>query len=230
MEPASLRLVEQDGAIHEVARLREQVHTLNTALGKTTQELVVVRKSAELWLQKYEASEARFRKRRKEEVTDARVQLVWELWLLIRRGPASTTPFQRFVTGSYVLDENREKFIKARLREGRTIEQFWMAFYGCDVWRNRSGKWMDTIEWICRSAENFEHALARFEWENPDSWPYQGIGAVKAFADRRWALIEAMKAPRKAGVMPCERCGTDIPKQEATGLCSACVTDLKAAA
>jgi hypothetical protein len=223
---AGLRLVEHDGTIHEVARLREHVDTLTTALDKMNRELITVRASAELWHEKYEASEARFIRRKKEQVTEARVQLVWDLWLLIRRGPASTTPIRKGAYG-YELDEHREKLIKARLREGREIEEFFMAFYGADVWQNRSGKWMDTVDWVCKSAENFEHARDKFEWENADSWPYQGMNAVKAFADRRWARVEAMKAPQKAGSQPCERCGASIPSQEATGLCSGCIDEMK---
>lgn len=222
---APLQLV-RDGVPHEVARLREQIQTLHTALDKMNRELITVRASAELWHQKYEASEARFIRRKKEQVTEARVQLVWDLWKIIRRGPASTTPIRKGAYG-YELDEHREKLIKARLREGREIEEFWMAFYGCDIWKTRSGKWMDTVDFVCKTSDNFEHARDKFQWETPDSWPYQGMNAVKAFADRRWARAEAMRKPQKAGTVACERCGSSIPVQEATGLCVACVEALK---
>lgn len=223
MSAAPLQLVRDDGTSHEIARLREQIQTLHTALDKMNRELITARKSEEMWLQKYEASEARFIKHREKQVTDARVDLVWQLWLMIRRGPPSSTPVKRRGK-SPILSEDRKKLIHARLKEGYDIESFYFAFYGAErnLWRNRSGKWMDGIEWICKTGSNLEEFRDLFSWEIAP-----GAGGVKAYADRQWARIEAMKKPRKAGTVPCERCGQTIPTQEATGLCSSCVEVLK---
>ena len=223
-EPApALRLVDEDGVPHEIERLREQIRTLNEALGKMNQELITTRASAELWHQKYEASEARFVKRREQEITDARVQLVWDLWLMIRRGPPSSTP-SKSRGKTPVLSEDRKKLIHARLRDGYDIESFWMAFYGAErnLWQNRSGKWMDGIEWICKSGANLEEYRGLFQW---DLAP--GAGGVKAYAARVWARHEAMRGKRTAGMVLCERCAVQIPSREQTGLCLGCVKELQ---
>jgi hypothetical protein len=223
---AGLRLVDEDGTSYEIARLREQNRTLNKALEATQQELATERKAAQVFHQKWEASEARFITHREKQITDARVELVWELWMLIRRGPPSSTP-SKARGRSPILSEDRKKLIHARLKEGYLIEDFWMAFYGAErnLWQNKSGKWMDGIEWICRTGSNLEEYRELFCW---DLAP--GAGGLKVYADRQWARIEALKKPRKVGTVLCERCAAEVPREEQTGLCSACVEALKAVA
>jgi hypothetical protein len=192
---------------------------------KQNGELVAERAAKQIFHDRWEAERTKNRKQREREILDARVDLVWQLWLTIRRGPESNTPIKRGGHG-YKLGDHRKKLIQARLREEREIEEFWMCFYGAgrDLWQNRSGAWMDTIEWLCKNEVNFEKARDLFEWDQDANW---GIGGVKSYADRCWAKLEAARNPvHTPGFVCCERCATKIPAVSETGLCEKCCSDL----
>lgn len=224
-EPA-LRLVEDDGTHHEIARLNEQISTLVKALDETQDDLAKERAAAQVFHQKWKNTEAQLVRRGREEIQDARVDLVWELWLAIRRGPPSSTPTKSRGRAPK-LTEDRKKLILARLKEGFEIEDFWMAFYGAErnLWQNRQGKWMDTIEAMCAKGSTLETYRNLFRWELAGDH-FLGAGGVKAYADRRWALLVARSRKPSKGMKFCERCAKEIPTQEQTGLCAGCHDDL----
>jgi hypothetical protein len=226
---AALQLVDDSGVHHEVARLREQVRTLNDALAKMQQELVTTRAAADVFHDKWKAAEASAVRREKETIEDARIELLWKLWLAIRRGAPSSTPVKIRGRGPR-LTEDKKKLLRDRLREGFEIEDFWMAFYGAErnLWQNRSGKWMDGIEWICRSGSNLEEYRELFRWDLAGE-TFQGARGIQAYADREWRKLEIRRGKLRPGkgMKFCERCAKiEIPKQEQTGICVQCENEL----
>jgi hypothetical protein len=226
---AALQLVDDSGVHHEVARLREQVRTLNDALAKMQQELVTTRDAADLFHDKWKAAEASVVRWEREAIQDARVELIWKLWKAIRRGPPSSTPTKMRGKGPQLSDD-RKKLILARLREGYDIESFWMAFYGAErnLWQNRQGIWMDTVESICKSGSELEKYRELFRWELAGEM-FDGARGIQAYADREWRKLEIRRGKLRPGKGKkfCERCAKiEIPKQEQTGICVACTSDL----